>query len=176
MFIKVVQHPCRALCVSVSTDMCQAEFTRAADLYGDTDIDPLYLYLPLTCTHTHTHPHTHSCTHIHAVYLRSRTIGDCVESFHGSVDSFQQVFGPVSRRFNSALQCGHTVFILYTHTGTHTYTPWWWWWWRLPTNKNSFLILLIGKSDWQSGRSRWRVTQIRNKLLRLIKLLFKLYP
>lgn len=41
---------------SVSTDMCQVEFTRAADLYRHSDIDPLPL---LSLSHPYTHTRTH---------------------------------------------------------------------------------------------------------------------
>lgn len=88
--------------------MCQVEFIRVTDLYLHTDIDPLSLYLSPTHIHSHT------------VYLYSHTIGDSVERCYGSVDSFEQVFGFVSRSFNSALEPGHPICILYKHTQTHT--------------------------------------------------------
>lgn len=43
------------VCVFLSIDICQVEFTRATDLYPHTDIDPLSLYLSNIHTHTLTH-------------------------------------------------------------------------------------------------------------------------
>ena len=79
------------------------------------------LYLSPTHAQAQTHTHTDRYTK-NTVPMCSHTVGDSVECFHGSIDSFEQVFGFVSGCFNSALQRGHVISILCSHTHTHTHT------------------------------------------------------
>lgn len=78
------------------------------------------LSLPEELASIHTLISIHSLPRTHTRALTvpwcSRTIGDGVERCYGSIDGLEQVFGFVSRSFNSALEPGHVICIRYTQT------------------------------------------------------------